>query len=234
MTTEKELSALHQALLEPIISDRALMAMVRLRNVPFYFVLKYICKRSTVEDAANLVDALQAMRPENGGSFGGVVGLDVRFYLVGEVLQISAADLADSRGFTEVSEVTTKHLSDALGQRSKSSAAEFRAKRYNVLKEESDLYERVLKECSNVTNLADALAKVRLHGEPMEKREYERIKAAMNRCGLMREPVFAQNVLINGMHVYELQQRYIGQKLENVLPLIIAEHIAKERQTVNR
>lgn len=217
--------------LAPIVSDRALMAMIKQRYVPFIFLLRQVQKKPTLEGGRAVVEALQALRPghrrqphvDGGVGAVGVAGLmelDVHFSVVHEVLHVTGGQLIDARGI-EVHEVTDALLRDALSPQSRSVGREFQSRRYNELKQATEVYERVLRECERADNLDEALGRVRFDGGPMDRKTYDRIKATMNRYGLMREPVFARWVMLEGRLARELELQYVGERLEDVVPRVL-------------
>lgn len=219
------------SILRPVLEDNALMAMIRQRHVPFAFVVKQAGEKLTEEGATKVANALIALRPGNRGKgVAGVIELDVNFSIVNKALHISGGILDATRGVVWVKELTPAHIADAIGPESRSAGREFALKRYKELKIASDLYDRVLRECERSESLDIALSRVRVDRKPMEREQYERIKGAMNRYGLMREPIFARPLLIEGVLAREIEQQFVGERLEDVAPRLMRQALAAAKK----
>jgi len=219
------------SILKPVLEDNALMAMIRQRHVPFSFVVKQTGEKLTVESATKVVDALIALRPGNRSKeIAGVIELDVNFSIVNKALHVSGGILDAIRGVVWVKELTPEHIADAVGPDSRAAGREFALKRYKELKSASDLYDRVLRECERCESLDIALSRVRVDRKPMEREQYERIKGTMNRYGLMREPIFTKPLLVEGFLAREIEQQFVGERLEDVAPRLMRQALAAAKK----
>lgn len=211
-------------LLRSVIEDRPLMALIKQRYVPFTFIVKRIATRPGTTDVLLIADALLAMRPGNDKNpVLGIYNLDVHFQQAGEVFYVGGGTLSSGRGHVEVAGFDRKNAPRVLNAENRQEAKRFASTTYAQLTNEYETYQKVLRACELTTSLEVALQRLAI-----DKTEWSKLKSSMNRHGLMEEPVFAKQVTIAGMLVKELEQRYIGQRLEDIIPRMLQELLSKE------
>lgn len=219
------------SILKPVLEDGALMAMIRSRHVPFAFVHKQTGLPLDVESATAVAQALMALRPgQNSVHVAGVIELDVRFTLRDEVLHVSGGSLVETRGVTWLDQLTPAHIEESLSPKSKSIGREFAAKRYKELRAATDVYNRVMRECERSDSIESALQRIRVSRAPLEKEHYERIKAMMARYGLSREPTFGRQILLEGSLARQIEQTFLGSRLDEVVPQLLRRALELPRE----
>lgn len=218
------------SILKPVLEDAALMAMIRHRHVPFVFVLKQAGLKPTVENAHQMINALIALRPgQRSQQVAGVIELDVNFAIQNEAFFISGGTLGETRGIVWLDKLTPEHISASVNAASRVAARDFAQKRYAELRQSADLYERVLRECERCESIDEALQRVRVARRPLDRAEFERIKSNMNRYGLMREPIFAKRMLLDGPLARQIEQQFLGERLDDVVMRLLRQLLAKPK-----
>jgi hypothetical protein len=208
-------------LLQPVFDDRALMAFIKTRYVPFSFVVKRVFRKLTVENATQVMSALKA--PCGARSSGmGVQDLEVHFAMVSEVLHIGGARLAQRTGHRVVAEIDQADIREALNPKSRLAGRVFAATHYEKLKSQHEIFERIMRECERCTNLKDA----RLHVGVSDE-DWPKLKAYMARFGLLRDVVFAKPILLDGALVREIELRYLGQRVDEVVPRLVRSGLSE-------
>ena len=208
-------------ILRPMIEDRALMALIKQRYVPLSFIVKRLFRRPTAEASMAVVRALVALRPGNEHrQIMGVVELDVRFALIHEVLHVGGGELGGGRGGIILDVVTPEQARDALEPKNRAAGRKFATEKYEPLKEMTDQYERVMRECERSVSLAEALQRAKIEPE-----KWNQVKSWMLRFGLMRDPAYAKPVLLYGPLAKEIEQRFIGDSLDDVIHRLLREQM---------
>lgn len=208
--------------LQPVLEDRTLMALIKNRHVPFTFIIKRVHRRLTPENAAQVVQALKSLiHYGNHGSVLGIQDLGVHFLMVSDVLHVGGGRIAHRGGHATIEDVGPAEIKGALSPSSRLAGRVFGDRHYDKLKEKYDLYERVLKECERCTNLAEARKRVGL-----EEEDWQHLKSHMGRFGLVRDIVYAKAILLEGGLVREIEQRFLGQRVEDVVPRLLRDELA--------
>lgn len=207
-------------ILKPMIEDRALMALVKQRYVPFSFIVKRLFRRPTQETSMAVVRALVALRPGNvPRQVMGVFELDVHFAMIHEVLHLGGGAMGGGRGGGAIFDsVTPEQVREALETKSRGAGRKFAVEKYQPLKDMTSQYERVMRECERSVNLTEALQRAKIDSE-----RWNQIKSWMLRFGLLRDPAYAKPILLYGPLAKEIEQRFIGDKLDDVVHRLLRD-----------
>lgn len=213
-------------ILTPMIEDRALMALIKQRHVPFSFIVKRLFRKPDLETSMAVVRALVALRPgKEHRQVAGVFELDFHFAMIQDVLHVCGGVLGGGgRSGEAFQTVTEEQVREALSTKSRAAGRKFAAEKYEQLKEMTDLYERVMRECERSINLAEALQRAKIEPE-----KWNLIKSWMLRFGLMRDPAYAKSILLQGPLAKEIEQRYVGDRLEDVVHQLLKDVIFAPR-----
>jgi|ERR1035437_6676139 hypothetical protein len=214
----------HVAILRPILEDSTLMALLKNRYVPASFIFKRVNRKPTPENCVEVVTALKALRT-GGASSIGLYDMDVHFAMVSGVLHVGGGRLSGRRGKkVDGVEVGLAEVRESLLSASRVAGRVFATVHYDKLKVQYDLYEKVLRECESRTSLKDARARLSVSTE-----EWQKLKGCMGRFGLVRDVVCARPILLDGLLVKEIEQRFLGQRIEDVVPRLLREKIDTTR-----
>lgn len=212
-------------ILKPLIEDKAVMALIKQRLVPFSFIVKRLDKKPTLATAIRIARALVAMRRgHEHRNVSGVFELDVHFALVQEVLHVGGGALGSGRGGETFNDVSESQIAASLETKSRAIGREFASKRYEPLREMIDQYERVMRECERSINQSEALKRAKV-----DPKDWTAIKGWMNRFGLMRDPAYAKPILLDGSLAKEIEQRYVGDRLDEVVPALLRDALDRKR-----
>lgn len=208
--------------LSPILADPVLMALIKNRYIPFSFIVKRMHRRISKENAQLTVEALTALIKREHSAVGvGVQDLGVHFAMMAGVLHIGGGRMAQRNGHQLVDEVGDNEIRDSLSADSRLAARNFAAKHYEPLKKQYDLYQKVLRECEHCTNLVDARTRL-----AVDEPTWQHLKGLMGRFGLVHDVVYAKAILLDGLIVREIEQRAVGQRVEDVVPRLLREALA--------
>lgn len=212
-------------ILKPMVEDRALMALIKQRHVPFSFIAKRLFRRPTPESSMAIVHALVALRPGKECRYVmGFIELDVRFSMVQEVLHVGGGALGGGRSGEVFDVATLDQVREALEPKSRAAGRKFAIEKYDPLKEMTVQYERVMRECERSANLVEALQRAKV-----DSAQWGLIKSWMLRFGLMRDPAYAKSIMLDGPLAKEIEQRYIGDRLDDVVHKLLRETIFQTR-----
>ncbi len=206
-------------MLLPVLTDRTLMALLRNRYVPASFIFKKVFRKPTPENCLRVIHALIALH-DGGGEKVGLFELDVHFVMQSGVLNVGGGKLAGRRQERVISEVGMSEIVSALSPVSRQAGRDFATAHYDKLKEQLDVYEKVLRECERSISLAEARERV-----GVSEREWQRVKGWMGRFGIVNDIVCARNILVSGSLIREIEQRYLGHRVDEVVPQLLRQQI---------
>ncbi len=203
--------------LQPVLQDRALMALIKNRYVPFIFIVKRACGKLTAENSLRVMQALQS---SSHGNTVGIQDLGVHFSRVADILHVGGGRLAERGGHKVIEDLASLDIREALSTTSRLASRVFGVNHYDPLNKKYKLYESVLRECDLCTSLPEARKRAGV-GE----QEWKHLKAVMGRFGLLRDIVYAKSLLLDGSLVREIEQRFLGQRVEDVVPRLLREQM---------
>ena len=197
------------------------MALIRSRHVPLAFIVRQVNKRPKPEDTLEIVEALQALHV-GGLEEMGISNLSIHFVEIDGLLCVTGGVLPARRAFIAVKQVDRELAKSALSSRHRAAVQTFATQEYGNLKHFYDSFERVMRESERTTTVPDALKRCGVSAS-----DWLRIKGWMNRFGLFRDLVHGRNMILYGGIARELQQRNLGERLEDVVHRILRDSLGQ-------
>lgn len=214
------------SILQPVLNDRALIALMRLKFVPLNFIQQRCGVKSTRKATIELIKAFEAIKdaPDVNGD-----GYTMSFCDAKPHFQILKKSVHVSIGLdatkSKTSVMTASDLIEAINQRlisidgsGRDVASEFKNDHYVPLTKQLDKYLKILAECDKSLTLESALMRT-----STDMPTWRRLKSTMARYGLSQEVRFARNVILQGSLCDQIEKKHFGQNLQDVISAMLRQ-----------
>lgn len=212
------------SVLQPVLNDRALIALMRLKFVPLNFIQQRCGVKTTRKATIELIQAFECIKdaPDVIGDGYTMSFCDAtpHFQIIKKTVHVSIGlDAAKAKSGV----MSAKDLIEAINQRLisldasvKEVASEFKNDQYVPLTKQLEKYRKILAECDRSLDLDTALSRTNT-----DMATWRRLKSSMARYGLSQDVRFARNVLLPGSLCDQIEQMHYGQNLQEVISALL-------------
>lgn len=220
------------------LGDPVLIALMRMRPVPLSFVMQRCGQIVNLKNAIQLITDLEAVDSVNAVAGGAsnsqnlesVSGINPKYVLIKHALHLTTRmETTRSKSVLYEPSDAKRMLNDKLvsiNTEARNLAADFSKRHYRVVSDQLSKYERVLAECNRCVDINDALKKLRMSTD-----EWRLLKSAIGRYGMTRDILFGKLILIDGKIISDIEQRYLGKQVSDVIPRILEAALEPPAQT---
>lgn len=210
------------------LGDPVLIAQMRMKPVPLSFVMQRCGLSVNLKHAIELINGLdkaESVKAVTGSTsvpqnLETVSGINPKYLLVKHALHLTTR-IEATRPKTTLYEPAEaiRMLNEkivSINTEARALAAEFSKRHYRVMADQLGKYERVLAECNRCVDINEALKKLRMSHD-----EWRLLKSAISRYGMTRDILFGKNVLIDGKIINDIEQRFLGRQVTEIIPRIL-------------
>ena len=184
-----------KALTSPIVNDRVLMSLLRIRSVPLGSLIEKCDLEVNKDNALKVIQALNNAEREYEAA--SILNLNIRYLLHKRVLFATTGELGTNAdramdGPNAIAQIIDDKIKVGIGMQA--AMDEFRDKAYSKLSSDLALYESVVSACRSSANIDAALDQV-----GMSKDDWKRLRLTIARHGLKTDDIlFSESVELHG------------------------------------
>lgn len=220
-------------ILQPILSDRVLMALLHMKFVPVSFLMQKASIKTDkrgIKKFVTLMSDLKSFKQDcEEESTTIFMDASANFQLVKKSLHINIGAynpdaVKNSEKFFDAQDLlkSIKNNIFDISQINHESASEYAKETYQPLRVQYEKYERFLKACEGSIDLQSALKKT-----GMTKESLKSLKNSMARYGLAKDMQFGANIFISGALLNQIEKNFYGKPLTDVVDSLLKSSLER-------